>query len=129
MIGLPRRCGRHRDGQPYTPVYRRVWDGPARAEAERLDQTWANWTVLYSLGRRSFYAVAAWDGPRPVMVEDATADGLEQRMHEAETTRMIRIRTEAESLATNRRGGSHSQVSAAAPSYSPHRPGRRRRAA
>ncbi|MER7133821.1 hypothetical protein, partial [Streptosporangium saharense] len=81
--------GRHRDGQPYTSVYQRVWDGPARAEAERLDQTWADWTVLYSLGKRTFYAVASWDGPQVVVVEDATSEGLEERMQEAETVRLL----------------------------------------
>ncbi|MBB4912974.1 hypothetical protein [Streptosporangium saharense] len=81
--------GRHRDGQPYASVYQRVWDGPARAEAERLDQTWADWTVLYSLGKRSFYAVASWDGPQVVVVEDATSEGLEERMQEAEMVRML----------------------------------------
>ncbi|MFF0578484.1 hypothetical protein [Streptosporangium saharense] len=55
--------GRHREGQPYSLVYRRVWDGPARAEAERLSQVWPEWTVFYSLGKRSFYAVASWDSP------------------------------------------------------------------
>ncbi|MFF4413536.1 hypothetical protein ACFYY8_13470 [Streptosporangium sp. NPDC001559] len=83
--------GRHRDGLPYTPVYRRVWDGPARAEAERIDQAWADWTVLYSLGRRAFYAVAAWEGPRPVIVADPTAEGLEERMREAEMIRAMRL--------------------------------------
>ncbi|MER7212954.1 hypothetical protein ABT340_38330 [Streptosporangium sp. NPDC000239] len=83
--------GRHRDGQPYEAVYRRVWDGPARAEAERIDLAWAEWTVLYSLGRRSFYAVAAWDGPRPVIVEDPTGNGLEERMREAEMIKAVRI--------------------------------------
>ncbi|MEU1877532.1 hypothetical protein ABZ470_09445 [Streptosporangium sp. NPDC020072] len=83
--------GRHRDGQPYEPVYRRVWDGPARAEAERIDLAWADWTVLYSLGRRAFYAVAAWDGPWPVIVEDPTADGLEERMREAEMIKAMRL--------------------------------------
>ncbi|MER7210661.1 hypothetical protein ABT340_26710 [Streptosporangium sp. NPDC000239] len=83
--------GRHRDGQPYALVYRRVWDGPARAEAERIDQAWADWTVLYSLGRRAFYAVASWDGPRPVIVEDLTGDGLEERMREAEMIRAMRL--------------------------------------
>ncbi|MFC3983769.1 hypothetical protein [Streptosporangium jomthongense] len=82
--------GRHRAGLPYAPVYRRVWDGPARAQAERIDQAWAGWTVLYSLGRRRFYAVAAWDGPRPVIVEDSTGEGLEERMREAEMIRAIR---------------------------------------
>ncbi|MFF4413381.1 hypothetical protein ACFYY8_12685 [Streptosporangium sp. NPDC001559] len=83
--------GRHRDGLPYAPVYRRVWDGPARAEAERIDLAWAEWTVLYSLGKRCFYAMAAWDGPRPVIVEDVTGEGLEERMREAETIRAIRL--------------------------------------
>ncbi|MFI7538494.1 hypothetical protein [Streptosporangium sp. NPDC049376] len=83
--------GRHRDGLPYAPVYRRVWDGPARAEAERIDQAWADWTVLYSLGRRAFYAVAAWEGPRPVIVADPTAEGLEERMREAEMIRAMRL--------------------------------------
>ncbi|MEV8637259.1 hypothetical protein AB0395_37015 [Streptosporangium sp. NPDC051023] len=89
MIGLiaSREPGRHRDGQPPTAVHRRVWDGPARAEAERLDRKWPDWTVLYSLGNRRFYAVAAWPNPRPVMVEDETATGLEARMYEAEMTR------------------------------------------
>ncbi|MFF4989238.1 hypothetical protein ACFY19_18755 [Streptosporangium saharense] len=81
--------GRHRDGQPYASVYQRVWDGPARAEAERLDQAWANWTVLYSLGKRSFYAVASWDSPQVVVVEDLTSEGLEGRMQEAEMARMV----------------------------------------
>ncbi|MER7132387.1 hypothetical protein [Streptosporangium saharense] len=81
--------GRHRDGQPYASVYQRVWDGPARAEAERLDQTWADWTVLYSLGKRSFYAVASWDGPQLVVVEATTSEGLEERMQDAEMVRML----------------------------------------
>ncbi|MFD0884109.1 hypothetical protein ACFQ08_06030 [Streptosporangium algeriense] len=83
--------GRHRNGLPATQVYRRVWDGPARAEAERLDQAWTDWTVLYSLGKRCFYAVAGWDDPRPVIVEDPTAEGLAERMREAETTRTVRL--------------------------------------
>ncbi|MFF4416750.1 hypothetical protein ACFYY8_29885 [Streptosporangium sp. NPDC001559] len=83
--------GRHRDGLPYAPVYRRVWDGPARAEAERIDQAWVDWTVLYSLGRRAFYAVASWDGPRPVIVEDPTSEGLEERMREAEMIKAMRL--------------------------------------
>ncbi|MFD0888181.1 hypothetical protein ACFQ08_26875, partial [Streptosporangium algeriense] len=62
---------------------------PARAEAERIDLAWAEWTVLYSLGKRCFYAMAAWDGPRPVVVEDSTSEGLEERMREAETIRAM----------------------------------------
>ncbi|MFD0883844.1 hypothetical protein ACFQ08_04640 [Streptosporangium algeriense] len=83
--------GRHREGQPYAPVYRRVWDGPARAEAERLDQEWAGWTVFYSLGKRCFYAFAGWDGPLPVVVEDVTPEGVAERMREAETIRAIQL--------------------------------------
>ncbi|MEU1733774.1 hypothetical protein [Streptosporangium sp. NPDC020145] len=97
--------GRHRDGQPYAPVYRRVWDGPARAEAERIDQAWADWAVLYSLGRRCFYAVAAWDGPRPVIVEDPTGDGLEERMREAEMIRAIRLASRPSPAPVRRRRG------------------------
>ncbi|MFF4988100.1 hypothetical protein ACFY19_12975 [Streptosporangium saharense] len=81
--------GRHRDGQPYASVYQRVWDGPARAEAERLDQAWSDWTVLYSLRKRSFYAVASWDGPQLVVVEDPTSEGLEERMQDAEMVRLL----------------------------------------
>ncbi|MEU1737088.1 hypothetical protein [Streptosporangium sp. NPDC020145] len=95
--------GRHRDGQPYAPVYRRVWDGPARAEAERIDQAWADWAVLYSLGRRCFYAVAAWDGPRPVIVEDPTGDGLEERMREAEMIRAMRLSPQSSPAPVRRR--------------------------
>ncbi|MFD0883820.1 hypothetical protein ACFQ08_04520 [Streptosporangium algeriense] len=83
--------GRHRDGLPITPVYRRVWDGPARAEAERLCRLWPAWTVLYSLGRRRFYAVAGWATPRPVIVEDPTASGLEDLMRDAETAWTVRL--------------------------------------
>ncbi|MFC3986822.1 hypothetical protein [Streptosporangium jomthongense] len=97
--------GRHRDGQPYEPVYRRLWDGPARAEAERIDLAWADWTVLYSLGRRAFYAVAAWDGPRPVIVEDSTADGLEERMREAEMIRAMRLSPQPSPAPVRRRRG------------------------
>ncbi|MBB4913411.1 hypothetical protein [Streptosporangium saharense] len=81
--------GRHREGQPYSLVYRRVWDGPARAEAERLNQVWPEWAVFYSLSKRSFYAVARWDSPRLVAVEDVTSEGLEERMREAEMTRFV----------------------------------------
>ncbi|MER7211250.1 hypothetical protein ABT340_29705 [Streptosporangium sp. NPDC000239] len=97
--------GRHRDGLPYAPVYKRVWDGPARAEAERIDQAWADWTVLYSLGRRSFYAVAAWEGSRPVIVEDPTSEGLEERMREAEMIRAIRLSSRSSPAPVRRRRG------------------------
>ncbi|MEV8636158.1 hypothetical protein AB0395_31340 [Streptosporangium sp. NPDC051023] len=85
MIGKSRPGGRHRDGQTHTPVYRRLWDGPARAEAERLDRAWPDWTVLYSLGRRRFYALSSWTTPEPVIIWDDTAEGLEKRMREAGT--------------------------------------------
>ncbi|MEV4094923.1 hypothetical protein [Streptosporangium saharense] len=85
--------GRHREGRPYSLVYRRVWDGPARAEAERLGQVWSEWTVFYSLSKRSFHAVASWDGPQLVMVEDATTEGVEERMREAEMARLVQAAT------------------------------------
>ncbi|MFF4990566.1 hypothetical protein ACFY19_25525 [Streptosporangium saharense] len=77
--------GRHRDGQPVTAVYRRVWDGPARAAAEVLGSASPGWTVLYSLSQRRFHAFCAWPSPQPVTVSDDTAGGLEERMREAET--------------------------------------------
>ncbi|MGW4424851.1 hypothetical protein [Streptosporangium sp. NPDC004631] len=76
--------GRHRAGQVRpTTVHRRLWDGPARAQAERLAQAWPSWTVLYGVGSRRFYALAAWPAPEPLMVEAASAEELERRMYEA----------------------------------------------
>ncbi|MGW4421769.1 hypothetical protein [Streptosporangium sp. NPDC004631] len=76
--------GRHRAGQARTSVvHRRLWDGPARAQAERLAQAWPSWTVLYGVGSRRFYALAAWATSEPLMVEAATAEELERRMYEA----------------------------------------------
>ncbi len=84
MIGHPRTPGRHRAGGADTKVYQRLWDAPARAEAERLTAAWPNWSVLYSLGRRRFYAIAAWPVPKSLMLESDTSGGLEERMCEAE---------------------------------------------
>ncbi|MER7211627.1 hypothetical protein ABT340_31620 [Streptosporangium sp. NPDC000239] len=85
--------GRHRDGRPYSLVYRRVWDGPARAEAEVLGRAWPGWTVLYSLGTRRFYGLCSWPSPQPVIVSDTTSEGLERRMREAETLLTLRMPT------------------------------------
>ena len=75
--------GRHRAGQARTAVvHRRLWDGPARAQAERLAQAWPSWTVLYGVGSRRFYALAAWATSGPLMVEAASAEELERRMYE-----------------------------------------------
>ncbi|MEU1879156.1 hypothetical protein ABZ470_17730 [Streptosporangium sp. NPDC020072] len=93
MIGSSRPGGRHRDGRPYSLVHRRVWDGPARAEAESLDQAWAGWTVLYSLGTRRFYGLCSWPSPQPVIVSDTTSEGLERRMREAEALLTLRMPT------------------------------------
>ncbi|MEV8636494.1 hypothetical protein AB0395_33090 [Streptosporangium sp. NPDC051023] len=123
MIGRrpSRTPGRHRDGQPHTVVHQRVWDGPARAEADRLDRTWPDWTVLYSLGNRRFYAVASWPSSEPVLVEDETATGLETRMYEAEMARIARREAPATVPASpppsDRRGGARSQAPAAAPQH------------
>lgn len=111
MIGQPRTPGRHRAGRPYTLVHRRVWDGPARSEAERLNQAFPGWVVLYGPGSRRFFAIAAWPAPEPVMVEAATAEDLAERMSEAETALPIRAGSFSEQ--TRRR---------------PHLPGARRRA-
>ncbi|MFF4990613.1 hypothetical protein ACFY19_25765 [Streptosporangium saharense] len=86
MIGRARRGGRHRDGQPPTTVYRRLWDGPARSDAETLDRSTPGWSVFYSLSQRRFYAIAAWPTPQPLIVSDASAEGLQNQMHQAETT-------------------------------------------
>ncbi|MEV7005581.1 hypothetical protein [Streptosporangium sp. NPDC051022] len=80
----PRGPGRHRDGLPRAAVHRRLWDGPARAEAERLDHAWPRWAVLYGTGSRLFYAVAAWPAPEPLILHDRTPEGLEERMRAAE---------------------------------------------
>lgn len=85
VIRHPGTPGRHRAGGAHTAVHRRLWDGPARAEAERLSQIWNGWSVLYSLGSRRFYAIAAWPMPESLMVESDTPEGLEERMREAET--------------------------------------------
>ncbi|WP_433255121.1 hypothetical protein ACQPYK_14110 [Streptosporangium sp. CA-135522] len=84
MIGNPRIPGRHRESSALAIVHRRLWDGPARAEAERLTAARPGWSVLYSLGNRRFYAVAAWPTPQPLIVEDDTPEGLEEQMHQAE---------------------------------------------
>ncbi|MEV4092599.1 hypothetical protein [Streptosporangium saharense] len=84
MIGRPRRGGRHRDGQPPTTVYRRLWDGPARSEAEMLDRSIPGWSVFYSLSQRRFYAIAAWPTPQPLIISDASAEGLQDQMSQAE---------------------------------------------
>ncbi|GHE37595.1 hypothetical protein GCM10017673_45060 [Streptosporangium violaceochromogenes] len=90
MIGQPRLPGRHRAGQAPTTVHRRAWDGPARAEAERLERSRPGWVVLYGVGSRRFYAMAAWPVSEPVMVSDPTAEGLEERMGEAEAALLLR---------------------------------------
>ncbi|MEV7010056.1 hypothetical protein [Streptosporangium sp. NPDC051022] len=124
MIGRgAREPGRHRDGRPYTTVHRRLWDGPARAEAERLGQAWPAWLVLYSLGRRSFYAIATWPAPAPLMVTDDTAEGLEERMHDVETAFTwsdLPLVRPTVSPPQSRRGGTVPQASAAAPYHLRH---------
>ncbi|MGW4423433.1 hypothetical protein [Streptosporangium sp. NPDC004631] len=126
--------GRHRAGQARpTTVHRRLWDGPARAQAERLAQAWPSWTVLYGVGSRRFYALAAWATSEPLMVDAATAEELEARMYEA----VMAVATRRETPLTapispalpalpvpqSRRGGAPSPASAAAPHHlrRPHR--------
>ncbi|MEV8639306.1 hypothetical protein AB0395_47400 [Streptosporangium sp. NPDC051023] len=116
MIGRSRHCGRHRDGQPLTKVYRRLWDGPARSEAEQLDRSCQSWSVLYSLGQRRFYALAAWPTPEPLIIADDTAEGLAERMREAETA-FIRHALPAPASLPDRRDGARSQAPAVAPQH------------
>ncbi|MEV8639311.1 hypothetical protein AB0395_47425 [Streptosporangium sp. NPDC051023] len=74
--------------------------------------------MLYSLGQRRFYALAAWPTPEPLIISDDTAEGLAERMREAETA-FIR---HALPVTQDRRGGARSQASAAAPQHPyPHR--------
>ncbi|GHH66197.1 hypothetical protein GCM10017673_11560 [Streptosporangium violaceochromogenes] len=91
MIGQPRTPGRHRAGQPSapTPVYRRIWDGPAREKAEVLERSRPGWVVWYGTGTRHFYAIAAWPTPEPVMVSADTAEDLAERMRHAETQALL----------------------------------------
>ena len=92
-----RAPGRHRAGQvpAVVTVRRRVWDRPARAEAEHLTLIWPGWTIFYGVGSRQFYAIASWPTPEPVMVCDRTAEGLEAQMHEAEIPLPARYTTPA----------------------------------
>ncbi|GHH63467.1 hypothetical protein GCM10017673_04370 [Streptosporangium violaceochromogenes] len=70
-----------------------MWDGPARSEAAHLERSRSGWVVLYGVGTRRFYAMAARPAPEPVMVEAATAEDLAERMGEAETTLLLRATT------------------------------------
>ncbi|MET8332954.1 hypothetical protein ABZV14_02465 [Streptosporangium canum] len=54
MIGNPRTPGRHRAGLAPTVVPHRLWDGPARAEAERLDDAWPGRIGFSELGGGSY---------------------------------------------------------------------------
>lgn len=115
MTGRSRRCGRHRDGQPLEKVHKCLWDGPARSEAERMDRSCQGWSVLYSLGERRFYAIAAWPTPEPLMVTADTAEGLVERMRQAEMD--IAWRALPAPPPPDRRDGIHSQVPAVAPQH------------
>ncbi|MEU0518807.1 hypothetical protein [Streptosporangium sp. NPDC006007] len=93
--------GRHRAGQVRpTTVHRRLWDGPARAQAERLAHTWPSWTILYGVGSRRFYALATWATSEPLMIEAASAEELERRMCEAVMAVTVRRETPLTAPAT-----------------------------
>lgn len=111
-----REPGRHRPGQSPAVVHRRLWDGPARSEAERLDRSRPDWLVLYSLGTRRFYALAAWPVPAPLIVAADTVEGLEERMNDMETAFTWRTPLAA-SPPPSRRRGAPSQPPAAAPQH------------
>lgn len=48
---------------------------PGPREAERLARAWPGWAVLYGVGSRRFYAVAAWSTSEPLMVDSVGAEG------------------------------------------------------
>ncbi|MGW4662995.1 hypothetical protein [Streptosporangium sandarakinum] len=81
---------RHRDGLAPTTVPRHSWDHGARAEAERMDQVWTGWTVLYGSYSRLFYAMAAWPASEPLIICDRTPEGLAAQTHNAETAMLQR---------------------------------------
>ncbi|MFI7049013.1 hypothetical protein [Streptosporangium sandarakinum] len=82
--------GRHRDGLVPTTVPRHSWDHNARAAAERMDQRWTGWTVLYGAHSRLFYAMAAWPASEPLIICDRTPEGLETQLHDAEMAMLYR---------------------------------------
>ncbi|MGW4423496.1 hypothetical protein [Streptosporangium sp. NPDC004631] len=134
-----RAPGRHRPGQARTTVPHRLWDVRARAEAERLAQAWPSWTILYGVGSRRFYALAAWQVSEPLMVDATTTEDLERRMYEAVMAVTVRRETPLTAPATptasappippapltsqpppSRRGGVPSPAPAAAPHHPHH---------
>ncbi|MGW4426092.1 hypothetical protein [Streptosporangium sp. NPDC004631] len=108
--------GRHRAGQVHTAVvHRRLWDGPARAQAERLAQAWPSWTVLYGVGSRRFYALATWPTSEPLMVDATTGEELERRMYEAVMTVTARRETPLTAPATPTASATPALPAASAP--------------
>lgn len=64
----PAARGRHRQGLAVVAVARRRWDVAQCGDAAHLDETEPAWSILYSLGRREFYAIAMWCCDVPLMV-------------------------------------------------------------
>lgn len=82
----PPARGRHRQGLPRVPdeECRRHWDAEQRSVAAYLDRVERAWTILYSVGRRRFYAIASWPADEPLIVEAPTPETLREQMREAE---------------------------------------------
>ncbi|MFI6456538.1 ATP-binding protein [Streptosporangium amethystogenes] len=76
--------GRHRRGEPVDQRGPRQWDREQREVAARLDRAEAGWLVMYGVGGRRFYAIAAGQVPEPLVVEARTAEELCALMRETE---------------------------------------------
>ncbi|MEV5412133.1 hypothetical protein AB0K60_25260 [Thermopolyspora sp. NPDC052614] len=85
----PPARGRHRQGLPLVrgADCRWQWDTEQRSTAARLDRAERAWTILYGVGRRRFYAFAAWTVEEPLVIEAPTAEELREQMREAEMPR------------------------------------------
>ncbi|WP_326644449.1 ATP-binding protein [Streptosporangium sp. NBC_01755] len=76
--------GRHRRGEPVDQRGPRQWDREQREVAARLDRAEAGWLVMYGVGGRRFYAIAAGWVPEPLVVQAGTAEELCALMRETE---------------------------------------------
>lgn len=77
-------CGRHCPAAPRSQAYRRAWDSEQRGEAERIGARWPGWHVMYGVGSRRFYAIAAWQGCERILLAADTPGELERLMAEVE---------------------------------------------
>ncbi|MEV5408633.1 hypothetical protein AB0K60_07320 [Thermopolyspora sp. NPDC052614] len=76
--------GRHRAGSPYQSVRPRLWDERERAWATHLDHSAPNWSIIYGVWSRLYFAFAAWPVERALVVDAPTPERLWAAMQEAE---------------------------------------------